>query len=60
VIAAVPSAFIVYAMYVSRHERMGHVPALALGALIAGLGPVFYHASRMVWLRSADAVSAAD
>jgi amino acid transporter len=60
VIAAVPSAFIVYAMYVSRHERMGHVPALALGALIAGLGPVFYLASRMVWLRSADAVSAAD
>jgi amino acid transporter len=59
-IAAVPSALIVYAMYVSRHERMGHMPALALGALIAALGPVCYLASRMVWLRSADAVPAGD
>jgi amino acid transporter len=59
-IAAVPSALIVYAMYVSRHERMGHMPALALGALIAALGPVCYLASRMVWLRPADAVAAGD
>jgi amino acid transporter len=60
VIAAVPSAFIAYAMFASRHERMGHMPALALGALIAGLGPVLYVASRMAKLRPDNAVAAAD
>jgi amino acid transporter len=59
-IAAVPSALIVYAMFVSRHERMGHMPALALGALIAAFGPLSYWLSRMAWLRPADTVAAAD
>ncbi|HTV15264.1 MAG TPA: APC family permease [Acidobacteriaceae bacterium] len=59
-IAAVPSALILYAMFVSRHERMGHMPALALGALIAAFGPVSYWASRTAWLRPADAVAAGD
>jgi amino acid transporter len=44
--AAAPTLLIVYACAVSRHERMAHMPALLLGALIAGAGPVFFLVSR--------------
>lgn len=37
-----PAILIGYAMYVSREERMAHMPALLLGAIIAAFGPVFY------------------
>jgi amino acid transporter len=57
-IGAVPTALIFYAMFASRHDRMGRMPALVLGALIAALGPLFYLGSRMVWLRPAPAPAA--
>ena len=47
VIGAVPTALIIYADVASRHEHMAHMPALALGALIAACGPLFYLLSRM-------------
>ncbi|HEY6445053.1 MAG TPA: APC family permease, partial [Acidobacteriaceae bacterium] len=56
---AAPTALIVYAAFASRHERMGHMPALLLGALIAAAGPLLYRISTMLWTRAA-AVAAAD
>ena len=52
---AVPTGLIVYAAYASRHERMAHMPALALGASIAAGGPLFYWLSRWLWSRGAAA-----
>jgi len=46
VIAAAPTLLIIYAAFASRHERMAHMPALALGALIAACGPLFFLFSR--------------
>jgi amino acid transporter len=46
-IGAVPTALIVYADVASRHERIAHMPALVLGALIAACGPLFYWISRV-------------
>lgn len=46
-----PTALIVYAAVASRHERMAHMPALALGALIAAVGPLFFWLSKMLWSR---------
>jgi amino acid transporter len=46
-----PTALIAYAAYVSRDERMAHMPALLFGFLIAALGPVFYGFSRVVRTR---------
>ena len=48
-----PTALIVYAAYVSRQERMAHMPALLFGFLIAALGPVFYGISRAARTSSA-------
>jgi amino acid transporter len=42
VVGTIPSLLIVYAAFASRHERMAHLPALLLGALIAACGPLFY------------------
>jgi amino acid transporter len=44
--SAVPTLLIGYACVVSRHERMAHMPALVLGALIAGVGPLLFLVSR--------------
>jgi len=47
IIAAVPTALILYADVASRHEHMAHMPALLLGALIAACGPLFYMLSKI-------------
>ena len=60
VIAAVPSTLIFYAMYASRHERMAGMPALALGGLIAAVGPIGYLISKSVWSRSRPKVAVGD
>jgi amino acid transporter len=60
VIAVVPSLLIVYAAFASRHERMAHMPALLLGALIAGCGPVFFLLSKKRNKRPAAIAEAAD
>ena len=52
-LGVVPTGLIVYAAYVSRQERMAHMPALLFGLLIAALGPVFYWISRAARTRSA-------
>jgi amino acid transporter len=49
----VPTGLIVYAAYVSRQERMAHMPALLLGFLIAALGPVLYGISRVARMHGA-------
>ncbi len=49
----IPTALIVYAAFVSRDERMAHMPALAFGLIVAAGGPVFYWASRRLRARSA-------
>ncbi|MFT4113258.1 APC family permease [Silvibacterium sp.] len=48
-LGVMPTALIVYAAFASRDEKMGHMPALAFGALVAALGPVFYLISRSLW-----------
>jgi amino acid transporter len=50
-IGAVPTGLILYAAWCSREERMAHMPALLLGAIIAGAGPIFYRISKVVWTR---------
>jgi amino acid transporter len=45
-LGALPTALIVYAAFVSRNQRMAHMPALAFGALVAVAGPVFYWCSQ--------------
>jgi amino acid transporter len=50
-IGAVPTGLILYAVWVSRDEKMAHIPALALGAIIACAGPLFYWISKTVWTR---------
>jgi amino acid transporter len=59
VIGAIPTALIVYADVVSRHEHMAHMPALLLGALIAACGPLFYLLSRINTRRPKEEFSAA-
>ena len=54
-IGAAPTVLILYAMFASRHERMAHMPALLLGALIAAAGPLLFWISRTVWMRTASA-----
>jgi amino acid transporter len=51
-LGVIPTGLIVYAAYVSRQERMAHMPALLFGLLIAALGPVLYGISRTVRMRS--------
>lgn len=52
-LGVVPTGLIVYAAYVSREERMAHMPALLFGFIIAAIGPVLYGLSRAVRMRSA-------
>jgi len=59
-IGAAPTLLIVYAAFVSRHERMAHMPALLLGALIAACGPVFFLLSKVASKRAEAVVAAAD
>ncbi|HKO14469.1 MAG TPA: APC family permease [Acidobacteriaceae bacterium] len=60
ILGVAPAGLIVYAMDAARGERMAHVPALLLGAIIAAGGPLFYVISRRLWARDIMAVSAAD
>jgi amino acid transporter len=50
-LGVLPTALIVYAAFVSRNERMAHMPALAFGLLIALAGPIFYGISRTMRAR---------
>jgi amino acid transporter len=52
-LGVIPTFLIVYAAYVSRNERMAHMPALAFGLIVAAAGPIFYWASRRLRIRSA-------
>jgi amino acid transporter len=52
VIGALPTLLITYAAFASRRERMAHMPALLLGALIAACGPVFFLVSKAISGRS--------
>jgi hypothetical protein len=60
IIGAAPTALIVYAMAASRQERMAHIPALLLGALIAAGGPLFFWVSRALWARTEVTLPAGD
>jgi len=59
-LGAAPAGLIVYSMVAARDERMAHIPALLLGAIIAAGGPLFYWLSRKLWARAEVAISAAD
>jgi amino acid transporter len=50
-IGVMPTALIIYAAVSARDERMGHMPALLFGLLVAVAGPIFYWISRSVWSR---------
>lgn len=50
-LGVIPTALIVYAAYISRNERMAHMPALLFGFIIAAAGPVFYAVSRALGAR---------
>ena len=39
---ALPTFLIVYAAFVSRSERMAHMPALVFGFIVAAVGPILY------------------
>jgi amino acid transporter len=41
-LGVIPTALIVYAAFVSRNERMAHMPALAFGLIVASVGPILY------------------
>jgi amino acid transporter len=56
VVGTIPSLLIVYAAFASRQERMAHIPALVLGAIIAACGPLFFLLSKKMAKR-ADAVT---
>lgn len=60
IIGAAPTGLILYAMAASRQERMAHMPALLLGALIAAGGPLFFWISRALWARAEVTLPAGD
>ncbi len=60
VVGALPTSLIVYADYASRYERMAHMPALALGALIAACGPLFYVLSKTIGNRPGTVAATVD
>ena len=53
-LAALPTALILYALWLTRSERLLHVPALVFGATIAGAGAVAYLLSRRYQTSSAN------
>lgn len=57
-LGVLPTALIVYAAFISRNERMAHMPALAFGLIVAAAGPVFYGISQIWGGRSRTDVSA--
>jgi amino acid transporter len=46
-LGVIPTALIVFAAFVSRNERMAHMPALAFGLIVAAGGPVLYGVTQM-------------
>lgn len=49
-LGVIPTLLIIYAAFVSRTERMGHMPALLFGLIVAVAGPLCYallHAGKM-------------
>lgn len=48
-----PTALIVYAAFISRDERMAHIPALAFGLIVAAAGPACYGITRTIRARVA-------
>jgi len=58
-ISAAPTVLVVYAAFASRHERMAHMPALLLGALIAACGPGFFVLSKRANRRGEELPAAA-
>jgi amino acid transporter len=51
VVGTAPTLLILYAAWASRHERMGHWPALLLGAAIAACGPLVFFLSKAMGRR---------
>lgn len=56
-LGVVPTALIAYAAWVSRNERMAHMPALLFGFIVAAAGPLFYAISRIAGARSVNVQS---
>jgi amino acid transporter len=46
-LGVIPTALIIFAAFVSRNQRMAHMPALAFGLLVAAAGPLLYGLSQM-------------
>jgi amino acid transporter len=51
-LGVIPTALIVYAAFVSRNERMAHLPALLFGLIIAAAGPLLYALARIQRMRN--------
>jgi len=51
IVGTAPTLLILYAAWASRHERMGHWPALLLGAAIAACGPLLFFLSKAMGRR---------
>ncbi|MGC2215447.1 MAG: APC family permease [Silvibacterium sp.] len=45
-LGVIPTILIVYAAFISRNERMAHMPALVFGFAVAAAGPILYGISR--------------
>jgi len=60
IVGALPTALIAYAAFASRRERMAHMPALLLGALIAAAGPLFFLLSKRTATPRGPVAAAAD
>jgi amino acid transporter len=60
VVGAVPTVLILYADFASRHEHIAHMPALALGGLIAACGPLFFLLSKRTSKRPDPVAATAD
>ena len=59
-ISVAPTLLLIYAAVASRHERMAGMPALLLGGLIAGVGPIGYWLSKAAWGRRGPVAATAD
>jgi amino acid transporter len=59
-VGTIPTLLIVYAAFASRHEHMGHLRALLLGAIIAACGPLFFVLSKTMCKRPGAITASAD
>jgi amino acid transporter len=59
-VGTIPTLLIVYAAFASRHEHMGHLRALLLGAIIAACGPLFFMLSKTMCKRPGAITASAD